>query len=113
MKTKILILTVLVATSITLLFATGKSENNRSYSDCKAQIIKSLQHNLTLSKEMDETTANVFIKINENGEVLDIRVFYPDKEISQEIKKVIETENFNLKQDVAGIYKLKVKFSVR
>ncbi len=113
MKTKILILAVLVATSMTLVLATSNLENNFRYANCRSQILNALESKLIMTRDMNETSANVFVKINENGQVMDIRVFYPDKQIAQEIKKIIEKERFDLKKDIAGIYKLNVKFSVR
>ncbi len=112
MKTKIIILSVLIA-ALTFISVFAGNKNLNNVNDYKIQVTNLLQKNLLLTKEMDQTTANIFIKFDENGTVSDIRVNYPDEAIANEIKRTIVKEKFNITQDEAGIYKLKVTFNVR
>lgn len=112
MKTKIIILSVLIAAFTFISVFAGNKNLNNVY-DYKAQVTNLLQKNILFTKEMDQTTANILIKFDENGTVNDIRVNYPDERIANEIKRTIVKEKFNINQDEAGIYKLKVTFNVR
>ena len=109
MKTRITILSGLLA-ALTFVSVNGGYKSVKQENKCIAQVTSLLERNLDLTKNVDQTTATVFIKVDENGVVKNVKVYHADIHFANEIKQTIQKEKFQINKDEAGLYRLKITF---
>ena len=109
MKTRITILSGLLA-ALTFVSVSGGYKSVKQENKCISQVTSLLERNLEFSKDKDQTIASVFIKMDENGVVKDVKVYHADIHFANEIKQAIQSEKFKINKDEAGLYRLKITF---
>jgi hypothetical protein len=110
MKTKNFIIISILAGF--LISSTLFAGNNLSSSvlNFRLQLTESLHDHLIMTKDMNDSKADLLLQIKNDGKVKAINVNYPNQDVAKDIKAIVEKENFDNTHLQPGFYSLTVKF---
>jgi hypothetical protein len=104
MKTKNFIIISIIAGFLvsSTLFA---GNNLSSYVlSLRYQLKESLNNHPEVSTEMNNNEVDVALKVEENGDVNTLAVYYPEENVAKKIKIIIEQDSLKCASIQAGVY---------
>jgi len=117
MKTKKIYLTIaLVAiffSSIAMASELVSSSASTYRSTITSKVEQLISNRITLTKEMNQTSAHIIVNVDENGNVSFDDVQYKNPEVANELKSIVKTMHYENTPLSAGMYNIKVKFIVK